>query len=251
MFARLQKTTRLICFCFTILFIQKVNSQSITVYGGPSLPFGMYGAKDFPLNENGVAKSGFHAGFVYDFKTKTNYFNMYSSIIYNKNKVDYDAFNRLILFRNTDVRSVQVLKSWNQGALIFGSKLKYSNQHYELFGKLGLGIAWLGSPGYNLNYDSAVIIKWKSSTVVTGLVQVGIGANIHLNPGVSLFTGADLLYGRPDYGTIKFTDTNGNPVSTSLENLKVPLAIIQFSLGIRFNILKPEITTMKSRRPVK
>jgi hypothetical protein len=251
--ARLQKTTLLICFCFTILFIGRVKSQSITLYGGPGLPVGQYGGKDFPLSENGFAKAGFHAGLIYDLKTKSNLFNMYGSIIYNKNKVDYDAFNRSILFRNIDVRSVQILKSWNQGALIFGSKLKYSNQHYELFGKLGLGIAWLGSPGYNLNYDTTtgIIIKWKSSTVVTGLVQAGIGANIHLNPGISLFTGVDLLYGRPDYGTIKFTDTNGNPVSTSLENLKVPLTIIQFSMGLRFNILKPEITNLKARRPVK
>lgn len=251
MFARLQKTTLLICFCFTILFIREVNAQSITIYGGPSLPVGLYGAKDFPLSENGIASTGFHTGLVYDFKPKSNYFNMYAGLEYNKNKVNEEAFNRLILYNNPDLRSVQILKSWNQGAIMFGGKIRYSNQHYDLFGKLGLGISWLGSPAYNLNYDSALIIKWKNAVVVTGMAQIGLGANIHINHGVSLFTGMDLMLARPDYGTIKFTDTNGNPVSTSLENLKVPFTAFQFSLGIRFNILEPELGSKRLPVPGK
>lgn len=249
MAARLQKTTLLICFSFTLFFPRIAGAQSLSIRAGGSFPIGMFAGKDFPFFENGFATQGKAISIDYEFKSKNNWFDYSVGFRNSSYGVDATAFEKLLLSvpENQTYSSIFNIQSWSSNALFFATRFSYKQPDYELFVKPSLGILWSSSPSYYLVSDSFAI-KWKSSSTTSVFAQLGIGSAIHLNKTVSLLLGSDLTFSRPDFGTIQLT-VQGSPIQITPDRLKVPYLAVGLNLGLRFNLIHPELRTVpKSKK---
>lgn len=241
MAARLQKTTLLICFCFTLFFPKLTGAQTLSLWGGSSFPLGLFAGKDFPFFENGFATNGRSFGVEYEFKSKNNWFN-YSIGYRNFNyDVDENAFEKLLLSvpSNKVYNSIFKVQNWSANGLFFSSRFSYKQPDYELFVKPAVGMLWSSSPSYYLVSDSFAV-KWQSSNTTSLFLQMGVGSFIHINKTISILVSSDLVFSKPDYGTIQLT-AQGSPIQRTDDKLQVPFLALGINLGLRFNLIHPEI----------
>ena len=216
-----------------ILFSSKVFSQSIGVYIGSSIPYGLYASKDIYNTYSGMALQGKNASILIEDNRKVKKIDPYLQFIHNANEVDEEALIKIYQF---NYRTVQVFESWRQNILLAGAKASYFAESFDLFLKGGLGFGWMKTHGYNIYSDSLGVIKFNPLRVNTLVLQAGIGANIYIKQHVALCVGYDLLYAKNNFGYEKYSNLNG-PIPAALKvEVKPDFMVGNFYTGLKFNI---------------
>jgi opacity protein-like surface antigen len=235
-FTNLHKTNSLIVFVLLFLFANKVTfSQTLTLSGGCSIPFGMYATKDFTQKDAGIANKGYALHVMFEDNRSMRVINPYFQYTYNNNPFDQDAVQKYIKVISPNVIGVQGYKPWVQNILMLGAKANYYHNNFNIYGKMGLGLAWANTFGYNY-YDTTSgfdVIKRKIANDNTLALSIGLGTSIRLYENVNLTLAYDLFYAKTNYGKPAYVDAGGNPIGTS-ENYQAPLQTTTFSIGLSF-----------------
>lgn len=235
-FTNLHKTNSLIVFVVLFLFVNKLTfSQTITFSAGASIPFGMYATKDFTEKDAGIANRGYAMHAMFEDNRTIRIINPFVQYTFNSNPFDQESVQNYIKIISPNVIGVQSYKPWSQNMLIVGAKANYYHTNYNLYGKLGAGLAWANTFGYNY-YDTVSgfdVIKRKVAKDNSLALTLGIGASIRLYENVNLTLAYDVFYAKTKYGKPAYVDSSGNPIGTS-ESYEAPLQTSTFSIGLSF-----------------
>jgi hypothetical protein len=236
---RLQKSRATICFVLLYLLNHNVSfSQSISFCGGPSLPYGLYASKDFTKLSPGMANTGYAISIVADDNSKPRMVNTFIQFSHNNNKIDEHALTNIYKFIDPGYKSAQAYKSWSQNILILGGRFNYFAYNFNLYAKVGIGMGWFSSYGYNLYSDSLGVVKFNVLNDNALTFMAGVGSNIYLRQGLSAVLGYDFFYAEANYGYEKFTNNNGNLKAAVAAEVKPSLLLGNFYFGLRFQLKK-------------
>lgn len=220
------------------LQLNEVKGQSLSLYAGPSLPFGSYGSNNITRKESGFAKTGYHAGFLLEDQRKVRVLNTFFQFSYNQNNADGEVIRSFLMINNPLIKGSDITAPWSQFIFMPGLKANWFRPGFDLYAKAGLGFGVFRSFTQIQYYDSLRFVLRDEVTANGLVVNVGLGANINLNPSVALCLGIDMQYANVNYGRINFLDGNGNILQVSENDEVVPFQAIQWHLGLRFNLGK-------------
>jgi hypothetical protein len=232
--ARLKKTIASGVFIFIFIhFSAPVYPQSVGVYFGSSIPYGLYGSKDVYNTYAGMAIGGRSISISVEDNRKQKMLQPYLQYVNNTNEVDEAALIKIYQF---NYRTVQVFEPWRQNILLAGAKASYFQESFDLFVKGGLGFGWMQTHGYNIYSDSIGVIKFNPLRVNTLVFQGGIGANIYIKQHVSLSLGYDFLFAQNNFGYEKYSNVNG-PIPAALQvEVKPNFMLGNYYCGLIFHL---------------
>lgn len=236
--ARLQKTMASLGFVLLFLLTNLSSfSQSISIFAGPSQPYGLYASKDFNRTSAGMANKGTAISLVIEDNRNAKMFSPFIQITHNNNPIDEAALDKV--YQYLKYQSAQAFKPWNQTMLMGGGKVNYYGNNFDLFAKGAVGLGWMGTYGYNIYSDSIGLIKFNPLKVNALVLSAGVGANIYFKENVSLTLGYDFFYAKNNFGYEKYSNGAG-PIKASVAvEVKPDFQIGHFYVGLKLHLKDP------------
>jgi hypothetical protein len=225
-------------FLIFFFYFNNAQGQSLSIYSGPSVPFGFYGSNNITLKESGFAKTGYHVGFMLEDQRKVRILNTFFQFSYNQNGVEGEVIKNFLLINDPRTKDAFITSPWSQFVFLPGLKANWFKNGYDLYAKAGVGFGLFRSFSQMRYLDSSLFVLTEKSTSSGLLLNAGLGINISLTNHIAVCTGMELLYANPNYGRIVFTDGNGNKIDLSDNDEIIPFQTIQWHLGLRFNLGK-------------
>ncbi len=243
MSATLQKTVKLFCFtCLLLINKNILTAQSLAIYGGLSVPVGLYGSKDITLKDAGFAKPGANFMATFEDNRKPKWFNYKVLGMYNNNGIDAEAIERFVN-TNANNRSkvnIQAISAWQQTFLGAGPTISLNRSKYSLQAELMFGINWLQSAAYN-QFDSVNFIKQKELNATSLGILAAMGSNILITEGLHFAIKTGFYYTNADYGDVVLTNANGIVIPlANQQRLQVPVQLLMLNFGLVFNLQHPK-----------
>ena len=236
--ARLQKT--MASFGFVLLFLLtnlSSFSQSISIFAGPSQPYGLYASKDFNRTSAGMANKGTAISLIIEDNRNAKVISPYIQITHNNNPIDDDALDKVYQFLK--YQNAQAFKPWNQTMLMGGGKVNYYGNNFDLFAKGAVGLGWMSTYGYNIYSDSIGLVKFNPLKVNALVLSAGLGANIYFKENVSLTLGYDFFYAKNNFGYEKYSNGAGPVKATVAIEVKPDFQIGHFYVGLKLHLKDP------------
>lgn len=236
--ARLQKTMASLGFVLLFLLTNLSSfSQSISIFAGPSQPYGLYASKDFNRTSAGMANKGTAISLVIEDNRNAKVFSPFIQITHNNNPIDEAALDKV--YHYLKYQNAQAFKPWNQTMLMGGGKVNYYGNNFDLFAKGAVGLGWMGTYGYNIYSDSIGLIKFNPLKVNALVLSAGVGANIYFKENVSLTLGYDFFYAKNNFGYEKYSNGAGPVKATVAVEVKPDFQIGHFYVGLKLHLKDP------------
>jgi len=232
--SQFKRSFSLLLFLYIFLHTHHLQAQNLSFYAGPSVPFGLYADNNITRKEAGFAKTGYHVGFLLEDQRKVRLLNTFFQFSYNQNGIDGDVIRNFLMINNPNIKGSDITAPWRQFLFIPGIKANWFKPGYDLYAKAGIGFAMYKSFTQIQYYDTLRFVV-RDNAASNGLVlNAGLGININVTSHISINTGMDMMYGRPNYGKISFSDGANNKVLISDNEEVVPFQSIQWHFGLRF-----------------
>lgn len=215
-----------------------LQAQSLSFYAGPSQPTSLYADNNITRKEAGFAKTGYHVGLLLEDQRKNRIVSTFFQFSYNQNGVDGEVIKNFLLINNPNIKGSNITSPWSQFLFIPGLKTNWYHQGFDLYAKAGVGFGIFRSFSQIQYYDSLRFVVRDKAVANNFVLNAGLGVNISLSSHISMCAGLDFLYAKPNYGKISFSDGANNIVLISDSEEIIPFQVMQWHLGLRFNLEK-------------
>lgn len=232
------KRSFLVSVILFILFNSTLTGQSITFSSGPSVPYGMFATNDITKKEAGFAKTGYHFSVLLEDLRKARMVSPYVQVIYNQNKIDEEPLEKYLMANNNQIQGYDATAPWHQWLGMAGAKVNLYKPGYDLFAKAGIGFGTFNAIKSIQYYDSLLVLVRNPAKTNAAAASLGAGFNIYLSQSLTLSSGVDMLYAKPNYGKVSFSDGAGNVVAITNTDEIIPIHVLQWYIGIRFYLGK-------------
>jgi hypothetical protein len=234
----ISKRSFLVITILFILFNSSLKAQSITFYSGPSVPYGLFASNDITKKEAGFAKTGYHFSVLLEDLRKARLISPYVQVMYNQNKIDEEPLEKYLMANNKQIQGYDATAPWRQGVAMAGAKVNLFKSGYDLYAKAGIGFGTFNAISSIQYYDSLLVLVRNPAKTNAAAASLGAGFNIYLSPSLTLSSGVDMLYAKPNYGKVSFSDGAGNVIAITNTDEIIPIHIMQWYVGLKFYLEK-------------